>query len=278
VRYFITASKRRGPDALMLAGLRWLGRRGESHAGLATSGALPGAGTGGRTLFSANARRLLLEEPECGESRLSLFAGLCLSAQTPAKFEVASIKPCRSGETGGKNAGGRGTAAGRGPGKSPGRLTVPCAIVADMMRNAYVGSQDDPPIHASALDPDLIRGCPSWVYSEPYTIEAAGEGTASMRQVMGPMLQSLLEDRFRLRVHRETEEIPVYALTVAKGGFKLQPMEAGGCIEQTLLSRRPRRGGPVATPGGGNAVPGMPEAVSSSLGTRMRRVSRARNS
>jgi uncharacterized protein (TIGR03435 family) len=35
------------------------------------------------------------------------------------------------------------------------------------------------------------------------------------------MLQSLLEDRFQLRLHRETKELPVYALTVAKGGLKL---------------------------------------------------------
>ena len=46
----------------------------------------------------------------------------------------------------------------------------------------------------------------------------------------GPMLQSLLEDRFQLKVHRETREIPVYALTIAKGGSKLQPFREGSCI------------------------------------------------
>ena len=38
----------------------------------------------------------------------------------------------------------------------------------------------------------------------------------------GPMLQALLEDRFRLRIHRESKEVPVYEMTVAKGGPKLQ--------------------------------------------------------
>jgi uncharacterized protein (TIGR03435 family) len=39
----------------------------------------------------------------------------------------------------------------------------------------------------------------------------------------GPMLQALLEDRFKLNIRRETREIPVYELTVAKKGFKLAP-------------------------------------------------------
>jgi uncharacterized protein (TIGR03435 family) len=38
----------------------------------------------------------------------------------------------------------------------------------------------------------------------------------------GPMLRALLEDRFALKIRRETREMPVYLLTVAKGGFKLQ--------------------------------------------------------
>ena len=45
----------------------------------------------------------------------------------------------------------------------------------------------------------------------------------------GAMLQALLEDRFRLKVHRETREIPVYALSVAAGGAQLQPYQ-GNCV------------------------------------------------
>ncbi len=43
------------------------------------------------------------------------------------------------------------------------------------------------------------------------------------------MLRALLEERFRLKVHREFEEAPMYALTVAKGGFKVPPMKDGDC-------------------------------------------------
>ena len=45
----------------------------------------------------------------------------------------------------------------------------------------------------------------------------------------GPMMQKLLEDRFKLRIHRETREVPVYALTVAKSGPKLPPFQEGSC-------------------------------------------------
>jgi uncharacterized protein (TIGR03435 family) len=40
------------------------------------------------------------------------------------------------------------------------------------------------------------------------------------------MLQNLLADRFHLKFHRETKELPVYALSVDKGGHKLKPHEA----------------------------------------------------
>jgi uncharacterized protein (TIGR03435 family) len=46
----------------------------------------------------------------------------------------------------------------------------------------------------------------------------------------GPMMQRLLEDRFKLRIHRETREVPVYDLTVAKGGPKLKPADASSCV------------------------------------------------
>lgn len=45
------------------------------------------------------------------------------------------------------------------------------------------------------------------------------------------MLQSALEDRFQLKIHRDAEEVPMYNLTVARGGLKLKPMEPGGCFE-----------------------------------------------
>ena len=64
--------------------------------------------------------------------------------------------------------------------------------------------------------------------SDRYTIAAKAEGNPPLSEMYGPMLQALLETRFHLKLHRETREGPVYALTVAKSGLKLKP--AGVCI------------------------------------------------
>ncbi len=42
------------------------------------------------------------------------------------------------------------------------------------------------------------------------------------------MMQAMLADRFRLVTHRETRTLPIYVLTVSKGGFKLHPGKDGG--------------------------------------------------
>ena len=55
-----------------------------------------------------------------------------------------------------------------------------------------------------------------------------------MDQMFGPMLQVLLEDRFRLKVHRETRELPVYTMTVARGGLKTRATKEGSCIPLDL--------------------------------------------
>jgi uncharacterized protein (TIGR03435 family) len=43
-------------------------------------------------------------------------------------------------------------------------------------------------------------------------------------------MKALLEDRFKLKIHRETSSIPVYALSVAKGGHRLHAAQSGSCM------------------------------------------------
>ena len=74
-----------------------------------------------------------------------------------------------------------------------------------------------------------IEAGPAWINSERYTIEAKADVVPSQGMMHGPLLRALLEDRFHLKIHRETREIPVYALTVAKGGLKLKPFQEGSC-------------------------------------------------
>jgi len=52
------------------------------------------------------------------------------------------------------------------------------------------------------------------------------------------MMQALLEDRFQLKVHRETKEVPAYTLAVADGGPKMRPY-LGDCISDWVLPQLP---------------------------------------
>ncbi len=74
-----------------------------------------------------------------------------------------------------------------------------------------------------------VNGGPGWINSDRYEIDAKAEGPQSQGMMRGPMLQTLLEDRFKLKLHRETVEVPVYELTVAKGGIKMQELKEGSC-------------------------------------------------
>ena len=72
------------------------------------------------------------------------------------------------------------------------------------------------------LSPKAIFGVPEWNDASHYDILAKtpGEKRPDLDQQMA-MLRTLLTDRFKLVFHREQREMPVYALTVAKGGPKL---------------------------------------------------------
>jgi uncharacterized protein (TIGR03435 family) len=75
-----------------------------------------------------------------------------------------------------------------------------------------------------------IEGGPDWIHSERFEISAKAEGQPSPTMMEGPMMQVILEDRFKLRIHRETRQGPVYELAVGKGSPKLKPLQEGICI------------------------------------------------
>ena len=82
-----------------------------------------------------------------------------------------------------------------------------------------------------------ISGGPSWLPSERFDIAAkmdaatadALEKLSQDQRVLAQqqMLQALLANRFQLTVHRETKELTIYKLVIAKGGPKLQEAKAG---------------------------------------------------
>ncbi len=61
---------------------------------------------------------------------------------------------------------------------------------------------------------------PAWMATEKYEIAANMPAGANLSQIP-EMLQTLLKERFHLKLHRETRKMAVYALVVAKGGPKL---------------------------------------------------------
>ncbi len=148
-------------------------------------------------------------------------------AQVPVpSFEVASIKPTAPGE--------RDRFARFLPG---GNLSVTNMSVQQLMVTAF------------RIQPFQISGAPAWLNSESYDITAKGEEGATQNQIP-EMLQSLLADRFGLRFHRETKEMGVYALLVAKAGKAtpgLTESREGSCMvrDPTVPAPLPPPGQPL---------------------------------
>lgn len=71
------------------------------------------------------------------------------------------------------------------------------------------------------LQLDQVSG-PGWLDNMEYDINARTTDAAT-REQMGPMLRKLVADRFNLKVHRETREMRVYDLAVAKTGARIRP-------------------------------------------------------
>jgi uncharacterized protein (TIGR03435 family) len=69
---------------------------------------------------------------------------------------------------------------------------------------------------------------PDWMASARFDINAKLPAGAAGKDIQG-MLRTLLEDRFQMKTHRESKELPVYGLVVGKGGLKMQesPPDSG---------------------------------------------------
>lgn len=125
-------------------------------------------------------------------------------------FEVATIKRNVSGDPGG----GGGFRAG-------GRFQMTNVDVQTLVRIAY---RQGPPLY-----PSQIVGGPEWMRSDSYDITAtvgdalAAKSPAELRGMQPLLLQSLLEDRFKLRIHRETRELQRYGLVLARKDKVLGP-------------------------------------------------------
>jgi uncharacterized protein (TIGR03435 family) len=160
-----------------------------------------------------------------------------LMSQTQAvekkSFSVASVKTTTQR--------GRGSISTAG-----GRFNAPIANLWTLLRWAYRPPEGGPIFYNEYQ----IIGGPDWIQSARFSVEAKAEDEA--RQVpaeeMQAILQSLLEDRFQLKVHRETRQMPMYELVVAKGGIKISLSEDQTPPDPGQRGQRGQRGAPSAAP------------------------------
>ncbi len=134
---------------------------------------------------------------------IALLLFLAQASPKPA-FDVVTIK---------RNVSGEGGSIGMQPG---GRFRAINANVLFMISTMYRTPG------GARLFPSQIIGLPAWATTERYDIigkvgeQLAGRTVQDQFRNMAPMVQSMLEDRFKLQLHHETQPMPTYALVVAK--------------------------------------------------------------
>ena len=165
----------------------------------------------------------------------ALLSGVWVFAQAPLNqsepaFEVASVKPNTSGD-------GRFSIA-----WPPGSLTV-----VNMPLRAIIGQ-------AFQVPPQLQRftliGGPDDLLSARFDIQAKTPDNAPQGQHFA-MLRTLLADRFKLRVHKESRPLPVYALTPTRAGNlgpELRPSKVDCNVERQRLVAAGERAMPENAP------------------------------
>lgn len=133
------------------------------------------------------------------------------STKLPA-YDIVSVKPHKSSSGGGVRI-------------APDGEYIEGTTVSNLIMNAY-----------ELTMPSQISDLPAWADSDEFDIEAKMDEytTAAIQKLpqderwreQDLMMQALLADRFQLKVHHETRELPVYDLVIAKGGPKMKAAPA----------------------------------------------------
>jgi uncharacterized protein (TIGR03435 family) len=112
-----------------------------------------------------------------------------------------------------------------------------------------------------------ITGWPEWTQRVRYDVRAKTARPSTRQEVLA-MLQTLLAERFSLKVHRETREMDIYALVVARPGAtgpKLQPVAVDCETKKLLDGSGPGLFPPDARPACGTSVNTVRMAAGPSL-------------
>ena len=149
-----------------------------------------------------------------------------------ARFEVASVKPNRSGDTGGNIR--------REPGGRVNAVNMPLRVLITF---------------AFQIQPTMLVGAPGWIDSERFDITAKLEGDPNQAEPgLDPLrtaMQALLAERFNLKTRRETREGDTYVLVLARPGGALGPSLKRSTQDCVAMGRG---GAPPPPASGGDAV------------------------
>jgi bla regulator protein blaR1 len=122
-------------------------------------------------------------------------ASLVSAQNQPLAFEVASVKPAKE--------------------------YIPAVVdpqrfwIVDTLAGAILWAND-------LVDRGYkLSGGPPWIHRNYYQFEGRTKSPVTTKE-MRTMLQTLLADRFKLKLHRESKEMSVYALIIGTSGLKLQ--------------------------------------------------------
>ena len=140
------------------------------------------------------------------------------SVPAPQRFKTVIIKPCGAG----------------GSTPSARNLSLYCRSVHDLIDLAFIAYKDGR-LEIPALRPE-IEGLPAWAESDHFDIDATTDADTAPAIMNGPLLKSLLEDRFKLKIRDEARPGPAFALVIAPGGPKLQPSIPESCPPQGCKS------------------------------------------
>jgi uncharacterized protein (TIGR03435 family) len=144
-----------------------------------------------------------------------LTSGIAAAQSPPAdpQFDVMSVKPN----------------TGNGPQSmrvTPGRAAVTNIPLKTLIQFAY------------QVQPRELADAPDWISVERFDIIATANPSSSVEQ-MRIMLRGLLADRFKLKVHREKRELPIYALTLARRDGKFGPNLHESAVDCAANGARP---------------------------------------
>jgi len=140
-------------------------------------------------------------------------------AELPIQFEAASIRRNVSPSVS--------TSTRVDPG---GRITIVNATLHNLISNVH------------NLPPFQVVGGPDWVRTERYDITAVA-AVPPTRQQMELMMRALLEDRFSLKLRRETRDMPIFALVLARTAVTAGPRMKPTSIDCEAAAAARARGG-----------------------------------